>query len=804
MPYLYDSPLGYSSEILAARIFKDNRDPTSSDFRNFNLGVIWLNTASLRGWLMVDRTATSGTWIQMSSTGTGILTLTGNLGGAVSANIANNVNLIGAGGVLVTGAPVTNTLTITAASSVPLQFDEDVGTATPAANILNVFGGTGIATSGAGNTVTVSVNGSIARIYTEDVGTATPVLNNLNILGGTGISTLGAGSTVTISTTGAVATSYIEDVGTAVPVANALHINGAAGITTSGAGNVVTITAGGTIPTTFTENSGSATPAANNLNVLGASGIVTSGAGSTVTISPGSTLATLYTEDVGTAAPSSNNLNIKGAAGITTSGAGSTVTITAGPTIATTYTEDAGSATPALNVLRIIGGAGISTSGAGNTVTITNTSPANLTFNEDAGSATPAAGIIRFIGAGGVSTSGAGNTVTISNSGSVATSYPTNSGTAIPLGNVLNVLGTNAANTTGSGNTITVNAINVAKWIVDPTATVGTHTTIQAAINAASSGQTIFVRPGTYTENLSLKAGVNIVAFVSDGESGNVTIVGKATFNATGAVYFSGIRFQTNSDFILVLSGSNLTSAEFDNCLFNCTNNTGISYTVANATSTLALYDCVFILAAPGIALYSSSSTGTILIQNGKGANSGGSITSSNNSAGGANVIHSNIPFCFSTSGTGILNINNSFIDTAAENCPCATFNGTAGGLIMDSYCSSGTASAVSIGAGVSATLSNVTANSSNTNAVTGAGTLVFNNVAFINTANINTTSQVARKSYVNGVVQEVRNSTASVITCNVAIPEDDTIPQNTEGVEVITVSITPVSASSKLRIQAI
>ncbi len=40
---------------------------------------------------------------------------------------------------------------------VPLSFVTDSGTATPAAHILNVLGGTGATTSGSGNTVTVTV-----------------------------------------------------------------------------------------------------------------------------------------------------------------------------------------------------------------------------------------------------------------------------------------------------------------------------------------------------------------------------------------------------------------------------------------------------------------------------------------------------------------------------------------------------------------------------------------------------------------------------------------------------------------------
>ena len=41
-----------------------------------------------------------------------------------------------------------------------------------------------------------------------------------------------------------------------------------------------------------------------------------------------------------------------------------------------------------------------------------------------------------------------------------------------------------------------------------------------------------------------------------------------------------------------------------------------------------------------------------------------------------------------------------------------------------------------------------------------------------------------------------------SVVTCSTLIPDDDTIPQNTEGDEVITVTITPTSATNRLRIE--
>lgn len=53
-------------------------------------------------------------------------------------------------------------------------------------------------------------------------------------------------------------------------------------------------------------------------------------------------------------------------------------------------------------------------------------------------------------------------------------------------------------------------------------------------------------------------------------------------------------------------------------------------------------------------------------------------------------------------------------------------------------------------------------------------------------------------------VVQIVNSTVSNVITCSTALPVDDTIPQNTEGTEVTTVTITPRSAANILIIEAI
>ena len=49
-------------------------------------------------------------------------------------------------------------------------------------------------------------------------------------------------------------------------------------------------------------------------------------------------------------------------------------------------------------------------------------------------------------------------------------------------------------------------------------------------------------------------------------------------------------------------------------------------------------------------------------------------------------------------------------------------------------------------------------------------------------------------------VVQVVNKQISSIVSGTTPIPYDDTIPQNTEGVEVFTLAITPKSASNKLK----
>jgi len=292
------------------------------------------------------------------------------------------------------------------------------------------------------------------------------------------------------------------------------------------------------------------------------------------------------------------------------------------------------------------------------------------------------------------------------------------------------------------------NTFTTAKWIVSATASDGTHTTIGAALTSSSSGDTIFIRPGTYTENLTLVAGVNLTAFGSDSSlnaTGKVIISGTCTLTTAGTVTISGIQLQTNSAALLAVTGSVASVVNLNNCYLNCTNNTGITYSSSSATSIINIYNCEGNLGTTGISYFSHSSAGTLNIYHSNLLNTGASTTANTVSAGLFGMFFTSIssPLSISTSTT-TNGINLSQIFTTAINTTCITTSGTGSIACYNSNLASGTASCVSVGTGTTVGLSLVTITSSNTNAITGAGLLNYQGVSFAGTSfKINTTSQV-------------------------------------------------------------
>ena len=291
---------------------------------------------------------------------------------------------------------------------------------------------------------------------------------------------------------------------------------------------------------------------------------------------------------------------------------------------------------------------------------------------------------------------------------------------------------------------LSTNNYGCAKFIVDgSSAANGTHTTIASALTSSSSGDTIFIRPGTYTENLTLKAGVNLCAYDCDASfnaTGHVIISGTCTFTAAGSVSMSGIQLQTNSAALLAVTGSAASIVNINNCYLNMTNNTGITFSTSGVGSQIQISNCRGNLGTTGIAIFSHSSVGNLSFTNTIVGNSGGSSTASTCSAGSLTLLDGAF-FAnpITMSGTGAITAKFSEIDSNATNSTAlTTVSGTTNDLEFLRL-SSGSATPFSCGGTVTA--NGLVLHHTNATGITGAGTLLYCGAGILQDSTVGTIS---------------------------------------------------------------
>ncbi len=346
--------------------------------------------------------------------------------------------------------------------------------------------------------------------------------------------------------------------------------------------------------------------------------------------------------------------------------------------------------------ITLIAGAGISITNSpvslGGSTTISATSPTSpvLTLSDDvSASISPTAGNIQLVGH--VNEQGGAKFSTV-------------------------VAGSSLAN---------INPMSSTRWIVDPLGFNGTHTTITAATAAATSGDTILIMDGTYTENITIKDGVNYFSYGSFPSSPNyskstVTWIGRLTDGGASASITSvGIVFVTNGNYVSDVSGGSTMS--FVSCQFVGSNFT--LFNVNGSLSNISLRGCTGSITGPTATLFNVNN-GLLQIADCKFINSGVSTTPSVVSGGTAQISWSEVDCPISTTTTGAFNSIHSIISTSATNTTCVTLSGTSTAGIVSSQLSPGSAAALNIGSGTVATVTNCTVSSSATNVFTGAGTI--------------------------------------------------------------------------------
>jgi len=97
------------------QLYFRTRSPTAADARPYDAGDVWIDQTADEAWVLIKRIGAVATWVGIGGVGA-IETITGDSGGAVSPDGAENFNFLGntAGflnGIQFTGTPASNTMT---------------------------------------------------------------------------------------------------------------------------------------------------------------------------------------------------------------------------------------------------------------------------------------------------------------------------------------------------------------------------------------------------------------------------------------------------------------------------------------------------------------------------------------------------------------------------------------------------------------------------------------------------------------------------------------------------------------------
>jgi len=118
------------------------------------------------------------------------------------------------------------------------------------------------------------------------------------------------------------------------------------------------------------------------------------------------------------------------------------------------------------------------------------------------------------------------------------------------------------------------------------------YLTIQKSINIATAGTTVFIFPATYTEDITLKAGVNLTTSAKY----NTYIVGTVTADFIGTIFAEKIIFKSATGIVLDFKGIGVQNFQCEMCNFESigTNvNSAINWTNTNSSSKISLSDGV-------------------------------------------------------------------------------------------------------------------------------------------------------------------------------------------------------------------
>jgi fibronectin-binding autotransporter adhesin len=306
-------------------------------------------------------------------------------------------------------------------------------------------------------------------------------------------------------------------------------------------------------------------------------------------------------------------------------------------------------------------------------------------------------------------------------------------GAISPSAGNINIVGNGGTvSVTGSGNTLTISTTSdgfpVSPYVVGPSGQAG-YQTIQSAITAATaSGGTVYIQPGTYTENLTLVNGVDLVGSSAYGINGLVTITGIHTPPTSGKTSLVNLNLVSATHIISSNSAGSATLA-ISTCSLNCTN--GYTFNVPSWTGTLYIDNCNNIGTNDG-GVNNTGGAVVAIVTTGFGNGTGNTMTLSGVTEL-TGVQDVGCPVNFVTGAN--FEINNCSFDRTV------TFSNNSTGIVSNCYFSTGSTAAMTMSSSAAVKVSECVINSSNSPSITGAGagTFTLTSTTFLSNNNIST-----------------------------------------------------------------
>jgi len=275
------------------------------------------------------------------------------------------------------------------------------------------------------------------------------------------------------------------------------------------------------------------------------------------------------------------------------------------------------------------------------------------------------------------------------------------------------------------------NRWSVCNIIVDSTAGKGDYTTIQAAINAASSGDVIYVREGTYIEDITLKAGITITCNLSNYLG---TILQGTVTLSSGSCNITNFRLFDNADAtILDISGGEL---RLNNCHLRMSAAVGITI----SSGTVQLINCTMGQVFSGNRYLNMSGGEVNFLNCSQVDTSNDTTTASTISSGTVKIFNSRCIQRFSFTGDSILVAESSVFSAVNPSSTIFTLDTSGSCKIKNCTISNGTTAPITVTQTL--TITNTTIDTSATPAIDGAGTISYANLVFVNGSGISTTTQ--------------------------------------------------------------